>query len=158
MAAADALPPELKAVLAIEFDPSLRDLGAVRVPRVLLQQVFQNLLLNAAESVRDGGVAAGVLRLMCTVERTADGAQLLLEFRDNGGGIDPGQLAHVFARGYSTKSADTNSGIGLHWCANTMTALGGSLRAHSDGKGQGACLQLRLTLLRPEADTMAEAA
>ena len=158
MAAADTLPRELKSQLAIVFDTSLRDVGAVRVARVLLQQVLQNLLLNAAESVRDGATAAGTLHISCSIEQAATGQLLLLQFRDNGEGITPEQLPHVFERGYSTKSVDTNSGIGLHWCANTVAALGGSLQALSAGKGQGACLQLRLSLLRPEADTMAEAA
>jgi signal transduction histidine kinase len=157
-AAADALPPELKARLAIEIDTSLSDVGAVRVARVLLQQVFQNLLLNAAESVRDSGAVTGLLRICCSVERTEAGEELLLQFRDDGEGIAEEDLPQVFARGYSTKSADTNSGIGLHWCANTVAALGGSLRAQSEGRGQGACMLLRLPLRRSVTDELAEAA
>ncbi|MEP7312473.1 MAG: CHASE4 domain-containing protein [Pseudomonadota bacterium] len=157
-AAADALPSELKARLALGLDSSLAEVGAVCVARVLLQQVFQNLLLNAAESVRDGGATTGSLRISCNVERTDAGEELLLEFHDDGVGIAAEDLPQVFARGYSTKSAATNSGIGLHWCANTVAALGGSLRAHSEGRGQGARMLLRLPLRRPDTADLAEAA
>jgi two-component system NtrC family sensor kinase len=62
---------------------------------------------------------------------------------DNGIGIGPEHLPRIFERGFSTKSRPS-SGLGLHWCAVTVTAMGGRLYAESPGVGQGACLHLLL--------------
>jgi sensor histidine kinase regulating citrate/malate metabolism len=67
---------------------------------------------------------------------------LHLECRDNGAGIAPEHLQRVFEKGFSTKSRDTNHGIGLHWCANAIRSLGGRIWAVSDGPGRGASLHV----------------
>ena len=63
----------------------------------------------------------------------------------------PHNLERVFEKGFSTKSRDTNYGIGLHWCANAISALGGRIWAASDGPGRGASMHLscRSTAGRP---------
>ena len=48
----------------------------------------------------------------------------------------------MFEKGFSTKSRDTNRGIGLHWCANAIHALGGRIWAASDGPGRGASVHV----------------
>jgi sensor histidine kinase regulating citrate/malate metabolism len=120
--------------------------------------VIQNLVLNAAESVRDAGRERGRLLITARVEHCDDGEQLVLRFTDDGGGIDSEHLPRVFEKGYSTKSKETNLGIGLHWCANAVAALGGAMRAESPGPGQGATLQVTLPLRRARAATVQEAA
>jgi len=148
VAATEALPAPLRGLLVIDVDESLRTLGPVNVERILLKQVFQNLLLNAAESVRDAGRSAQVLSVSCTVQSVAAGEQLEIRFRDYGAGIPAENLARIFEKGFSTKTAHNNSGIGLHWCANTLGALGGRLLADSPGVGQGATLRVVLPLHR----------
>ena len=61
-----------------------------------------------------------------------------------------GDLERVFDKGYSTKSKDTNYGIGLHWCANAIAALGGRIWAASEGPGLGASLHLMVPLMARE--------
>ncbi|MFX5714324.1 ATP-binding protein, partial [Acinetobacter baumannii] len=63
--------------------------------------------------------------------------------RDNGEGFSPEVAATLFQRGYSTR-AHKPGGLGLHWCANSMTAMDGALRLESDGKGCGAVALLTL--------------
>jgi signal transduction histidine kinase len=138
----------MRALLIIDVDESLRALGPVNVERILLKQVFQNLLLNAAESVRDAGHGAQVLSVSCSVQSVAEGEQLEIRFRDHGAGIPAENLARIFEKGFSTKTTHHNSGIGLHWCANTLGALGGRLLADSPGVGQGATLRVVLPLHR----------
>jgi len=74
------------------------------------------------------------------------------EFRaiEVGIGIARGDLERVFDKGYSTKSKDTNYGIGLHWCANAIAALGGRIWAASEGPGLGASLHLMVPLTARE--------
>lgn len=46
-------------------------------------------------------------------------------------------------RGFSTKPGHS-SGLGLHWRANTVNAMGGALTLSSAGLGQGASATLTL--------------
>jgi hypothetical protein len=66
----------------------------------------------------------------------SDGDRLQVRFTDDGAGITPEHLPRIFERGFSTKSRESNSGIGLHWCANALNALGGSLRVENSGTAQ----------------------
>ena len=77
-------------------------------------------------------------------------------FTDNGAGIAPQNLAKVFERGFSTKERAT--GLGLHWCANGVAAMGGGIRAHSAGVGRGATIELLLPSDAEVAATSEEAA
>jgi sensor histidine kinase regulating citrate/malate metabolism len=71
---------------------------------------------------------------------------LVLRCADDGVGIASDCLERIFDKGYSTKSRQTNFGIGLHWCANALAALGGRVWATSEGLGRGACIHVLLPL------------
>lgn len=141
--------------LAVEADESLQKIGAVRVARTVLRMVLQNLIINAADAVRDSGKEKGVFRVAAEIVRDADKDQLHLRCDDNGVGIPKDQLERVFEKGFSTKSRETNHGIGLHWCANAVLSLGGRIWASSDGPGHGASLHLLLPLGARESGSTA---
>jgi C4-dicarboxylate-specific signal transduction histidine kinase len=153
----EMIPPALRDCLRIELDDSLAAAEALRLPRLTLQQVCQNLIQNAAESVRQAGRERGTLRVSSAIVAGADGPQLLLRFADDGAGIQPEHLPRLFEKGFSTKSQATNYGIGLHWCANAVNALGGSIRAESGGQG-GATFQFMVPLHLAPAVPAAQAA
>jgi sensor domain CHASE-containing protein len=155
---AELLAPALRQRLVVEVDDSLRDVGALPVPRHVLQQVFQNLMLNAAEAVDDPKRRRGRLRIEGRLVPVADGSSLVLRFTDDGVGIEQEHLERIFEKGFSTKSRRTNSGIGLHWCANAVNAIGGSMRAESPGPGRGATLQVTLPVQRSDAAAVPRAA
>jgi sensor domain CHASE-containing protein len=155
--AIEMVPVALRPLLAVQVDPALHSLGPVRLARTTLQQVFQNLIQNAAEAVRDAGRTHGNLHVSGGVAVGVCGDELRLRFTDDGDGIAPENLTRVFERGFSTKSLDSNSGIGLHWCANAMQALGGSLKAEDREPGQGASF-LVVIPLAGERDRVARAA
>ena len=92
----------------------------------------------------------GTLRIACSLVAAAEGQHLLLRFTDDGVGIAPEHLPRIFENGFSTKSRATNFGIGLHWCANALNALGGSIRAESAGP-TGATLQVLVPLRQAPA-------
>ena len=142
----EIVPDASRRRLAVEADESLQRIGAVRVARTVLRMVLQNLIINAADAVRDAGRERGVFRVAAEIVREADHDALHLRCEDNGVGISPDNLERVFEKGYSTKSRDTNQGIGLHWCANAILALGGRVWATSEGPGRGASLHLQLPL------------
>jgi two-component system, NtrC family, sensor kinase len=138
----EIVPDACRQRLLVDADESLGKVGAVRVARTILRLVLQNLIINAADAVRDAGRDKGVLKVTAEIVREADSEQLLLHCRDNGVGIPPQDLERVFDKGFSTKSRDTNYGIGLHWCANAIAALGGRIWAASEGPGLGASMHL----------------
>ncbi|MCU6454957.1 sensor histidine kinase [Sphingomonas sp. A2-49] len=114
--------------------------------RVILSQVIGNLLGNAAEAIvasgRDGG-SIGV-----TIDAAGDVVRVRI--RDDGEGFDPAAGATMFQRGFSTRG-HKSGGLGLHWCANAMTAMDGSLRLESEGRGRGAVAILTLRPAVPVA-------
>ena len=63
--------------------------------------------------------------------------------RDDGVGIDRESLQHIFEKGFSTKR-EGKRGLGLHWCANVMNAMGGRVVVESEGAGRGACVTVML--------------
>ena len=142
----EIVPDACRQRLVVEADDSLRRIGVVQVARTVLRLVLQNLIINAADAVRDAGREKGMLRVAAEIVREADREQLHLRCEDNGVGIAKADLERVFDQGFSTKSRDTNHGIGLHWSANAIAALGGRLWAASEGPGLGASIHLMIPL------------
>lgn len=89
-----------------------------------LEHILLNLLSNALKFTPDGG------RISVRLERTDDGAHITVA--DNGCGIPPQELAHIFERGH-TGDARRGSGLGLALAARLAADLGGRLTAASDG-------------------------
>jgi two-component system, NtrC family, sensor kinase len=133
----------------------LRSLGVVRVARTVLRLILQNLIINAADAVRDAGKEQGTLRITAEIVHEADREQLRLTCADDGVGIPAQNLTRIFDKGFSTKSPETNHGIGLHWCANAINALGGRIWADSEGPGRGASMHLLLPLAGRETVPLA---
>jgi two-component system NtrC family sensor kinase len=154
----EIVPDAARQRLMIDSDDSLRRLGVVRLARTVLRLVLQNLVINAADAVRDAGKEKGSLCLSAEILRDADREQLHLTCQDDGVGIPPEDLARVFERGFTTKSLDTNHGIGLHWCANAVGALGGRIWAASEGPGHGTAMHVLVPLATRETIELAGAA
>ena len=113
--------------------------------RVILSQVVGNLLANAAEAIVAAGGEGGSIAI--TIEEREGRVELII--RDNGEGFDPGDEPRFFQRGFSTR-AHKAGGLGLHWCANAMQAMGGALSLESDGRDAGARAVLTLQAARVE--------
>ena len=138
------LSPAMQRCMTMEVDPSVAALRPLRAPRMAMQQVFGNLLINAAEAIAARGAGAGRLRVSVEERQERGRAAVELRFEDDGVGLAAEDLARVFERDFSTKGR--SSGLGLHWCATTVQALGGSMRLESAGIGRGATMRLVLPL------------
>ena len=112
--------------------------------RVLLSQVIGNLFANAAEAIAATGHDHGSISVTI---RELDG-KVEISIRDDGEGFDTETGSKLFQRGFSTRDSKMG-GLGLHWCANSMIAMGGSLALRSDGKGTGARAVLTLQASAP---------
>ena len=146
----EIVPDACRARLSIDADDTVRRIGVVRVARTVLRLILQNLIINAADAVRDAGKDKGTLHLSAEIVDEAERRQLHLRCVDDGVGIAAENLERVFEKGFTTKSPETNHGIGLHWCANAIGALGGRIWAASDGPGRGAALHLLVPLTARE--------
>jgi len=142
----EIVPDVCRARLSVDADDTVRGVGVVRVARTVLRLILQNLIINAADAVRDAGKDKGTLRVRAEIVHEADRRQLHLQCIDDGVGIPAENLERVFEMGFTTKSPETNHGIGLHWCANAIGALGGRIWAASEGPGRGAALHLLVPL------------
>jgi len=103
-----------------------------------LNQVFLNLIKNAAEAMEDEG---GVVN----VRLFEDAGALCVVVRDDGPGIAPEVQDRLFEPFFTTKGAGEGSGLGLSICRQIAQAHGGSLTAESTF-GQGATFTLRLPI------------
>ncbi len=104
-----------------------------------LRQVIWNLLRNAGEAALTG---SGTVHL-----RVAEEAGMAVaEVRDDGPGMDEGQISQVFDPFFTTKQG--GSGLGLATSHSIITEHGGEIRAHSAGRGKGARFVARIPLER----------
>ncbi len=103
--------------------------------RSQLQQVFLNLLHNAADAMPDGGEVTVNADLQSGSENTGTlFPQLCLKVSDQGGGMDEETRRHLFEPFWTTKPSGT--GLGLATVYRIVEAHGGVVRAESrDGHG-----------------------
>lgn len=113
--------------------PVLADVGR-------LQQVFWNLLANAVKFTRQGG--------HIDIAMTEEGQRISVRIRDDGEGIAPDFLPHIFERftqgDASIKRRHGGLGVGLSIVRTLVTMHGGSVRAESAGAGHGAAFEVAL--------------
>ncbi|MBI3151768.1 MAG: response regulator [Chloroflexi bacterium] len=98
-----------------------------------IQQVFINLILNAADAMPEGG------ELQISARSLNEGVEVL--FQDNGKGIPKEKQTNIFEPFFSTKEGGT--GLGLTVSYNIITAHGGVLEYLPD-RGPGACFRIFL--------------
>lgn len=107
--------------------------------RVQLRRAIQNIVVNALHAVDEPG---GEVCLSC--RRTEGG--LDIRVRDNGCGIPPERLQHVFDAFFTTKSEGKGTGLGLFIAKQVVEDHGGSIGIESD-PGRGTTVRI---LLPPE--------
>lgn len=144
--------------LEVQPSPALAALGAQWLPSTTLGMVIANLAQNSAEAAVQACLARVHLRFDAELESLGTGKTLKLTVSDDGAGLRPEQLPHLFQKGYSTKPQATNSGLGLHWCFNTLRAMGGSISAYSDGPGHGLQFEILVPLNEANAQGAERAA
>ena len=90
-----------------------------------LFQVLSNLLGNAIKFTPVGG------RIDVSAWQLDD--KVMISVRDNGGGILPTQLPHIFERYWSVREGNPNgSGLGLYICRSIVHAHGGEMWVESE--------------------------
>ncbi|HEV8378794.1 MAG TPA: ATP-binding protein, partial [Tepidisphaeraceae bacterium] len=113
----------------------------VRADPARIQQVFWNLLNNAQKFTPEGGAIS-----ICS--RNSDG-NVIVEVADTGAGIDPDLLPKLFAafaQGERETVQKGNGGLGLGLAISKalVSAHGGTISGHSEGRGRGATFTVQM--------------
>ena len=120
------------------------DLAPIAHDRGQLQQVFLNIINNAFEAVDDGGNIT-----IATKENETEPGVVEVAIADDGRGIHPDDLKHIFDPFYS-KGKEQGTGLGLSISYGIVAKCGGDIRVESAvGKGS------TFTVVLPEKCTMA---
>lgn len=113
------------------------------LPRTRLMQVLTNLVTNAVHAMSE--FPRPLHRLKVSIR--LDESSLMVAIADTGGGIPEGDLRRVFDPFYTTKSAQTGTGLGLPLSRRFVRELGGDLTLDSIvGEGTIAMVFLPLAL------------
>ncbi|MDL2356621.1 MAG: response regulator [Pseudomonadota bacterium] len=104
------------------------DLPMVMCAAPQLNQVFMNLLINAAHAIAVMGVI--------TIRTGWAGQWVWIEISDTGSGMQPDTLQRIFEPFYTTKPVGTGTGLGLSVSYGIVKRHGGRIDVHSElGKG-----------------------
>lgn len=107
-----------------------------------LEQVFVNLLVNAAQAIPEGDPDGNE----ATVRVRSDGAEVVVEVSDTGVGIPAAILDRVFDPFFTTKPRGVGTGLGLPTSLGIVTSLGGGITV-SSVPGAGTTFRVNLPAL-----------
>jgi PAS domain S-box-containing protein len=110
----------------------------ITVDKHKVLQILVNLVRNAKYACDDSGRSDKSITLR--IESTDTGVRISVI--DNGIGIPAENMRRLFSHGFTTRKS--GHGFGLHSGALAAQELGGTLRAESEGPGQGAAFILEL--------------
>jgi len=102
-----------------------------------LQQVFWNLLTNAAKFTSQDGTIS--------IRTSSSNGWLSVEISDTGVGIEAQKLERIFdAFEQASQSGSAGLGLGLAICKALVEMHGGAIGARSDGPGRGSTFMVKL--------------
>lgn len=114
-----------------------------------LVQILTNLIRNSFQSI----VAAGRKGLIRVTTKSQDGV-LAIDVIDNGAGVAPEKIPHLFETGFTTKAPSEGTGLGLSICRRYARAFGGEVElVYSEpgvgtggNTGRGTCFRVTVPL------------
>ncbi|QDT65457.1 sensor histidine kinase [Calycomorphotria hydatis] len=118
----------------IIFDPT----GGItaEVNGAEIKQVILNLVANALQAMEPGQT------LKIDISQQTDG--VLMTFADNGAGMCEETRAHLFEPFFTRRADGKGTGLGMSITHRIVTEHGGTIEAHSKGKGCGSTFKVRL--------------
>lgn len=122
-----------------DFDPQL---GEVNCDRMEIEQVFLNLIKNAAQAMSDSETPQPHITLRTRLEKN----QARIEVQDNGPGMDEETQRRIFEPFFTTKGVDAGTGLGLSVSYFIITEQHMGSIAVFSSPGKGTCFVVRLPL------------
>jgi len=122
----------------VKLRTELDKVADIMADRVQLQQVFYNLIMNAAEAMES---VTGRARQLVVTSRSGESGEVRITVEDSGPGIGSKDIDRIFHAFFTTKSH--GMGMGLAICRSIIEAHGGRLWA-SPGNPHGAVFHVHL--------------
>ena len=129
-----------------ELERQYGDIPDIRCVPSQLNQVFMNLLVNAAQAIADRG------RITITTGRRGD--EVFVAVRDSGAGIPDELRTRIFDPFFTTKPVGTGTGLGLSVSHGIVQRHGGRIEVSSQ-PGAGSEFRVWLPIEAPDADPAA---
>ena len=133
----------------IELKKHYQHLPLFQIDRNALQECLLNLILNAIQSMDQGG------EINIHVEPWSQGVRILIT--DTGCGIPPENLERIFDKFYTTKKNGQGTGLGLTIARSIARDLGGDISVESR-YGEGSIFTIGLPTLKADARDRPETA
>jgi PAS domain S-box-containing protein len=112
-----------------------KGLPRILLDRAQLKQAFYNIIKNALQAMRSGGI----LR----IRTEADDTHIIISFIDSGHGIAPEQIGRLFEPYFTTRGNGT--GLGLMIVQRIVREHGGTIEVESD-KDRGTTFRVKLPI------------
>lgn len=109
-----------------------------------VNQVFMNLLVNAAHAIEEKGTI--------TIRSDVQDGMAWVEIEDTGSGISPEHMKRIFEPFFTTKPVGKGTGLGLSLCYGIAKKHGGRIEVSSE-VGRGSAFRVWLPIRRPEVVT-----
>ncbi len=119
------------------------DIPLIEAVPAQLNQVFMNLLVNAAHAIERNGTV--------TIRTAHEGPWVWVEIADTGSGIAPENLTRIFEPFFTTKPVGKGTGLGLSLSYAIVTQHGGRIDVQSE-VGRGTAFRVWLPLTLPERE------
>jgi len=136
-----------KAELRREFN----DIPPVLCNAGQLNQVFMNLLVNAAQAIE----RHGLITVRTGTVDGDEGAEVWVEVEDNGCGISAEHQARIFEPFFTTKAVGKGTGLGLSLAWSIVQKHGGRIEIDS-APGSGTCFRVCLPVDGPTQREVSE--
>ena len=117
-----------------------------------LNQVFMNLLVNAAHAIHK---PRGTLTVRTGTQGEGDAARVWVEVQDDGCGIAPEALQRIFDPFFTTKPVGQGTGLGLSLSYGIVRKHDGTIDVRST-PGEGSCFRVTLPVRHAGAALPAE--
>ena len=120
------------------------DLPMIFVDPTQLQQVFVNIIMNAADTMNENGV------LTIRTQLSQKEGFVEVSFSDTGNGIPADQIDRVFEPFFTTKGVGYGTGLGLSISHGIVHRHGGIIKVYSEvGKGSTFEVLLPFSMEKP---------
>jgi len=117
-------------------------LPVLMLDRHMFEQVLMNLILNAVQAIRGGGVI--------TIRTKQSGDRCAIEIEDTGCGIPSSVLPRIFDPFFTTKGTGEGTGLGLSVSLGIVERHGGTIQVDSE-VGKGSMFTVWLPMTRDQA-------
>jgi signal transduction histidine kinase len=118
----------------ISYNENIEAGLTVRLDPNDLQQALINLMINAVQSMTEGGIL--------TINAFCKGSKVILEVRDTGEGIEKKDISKIFDPFFTTKPPGEGTGLGLWLTYEIVNSYGGEITVTSR-KNEGTIISVK---------------